>query len=315
MIYDLIIIGGGPAGLTAAIYSARYRMKTLVLSKQMGGLAATAHKVCNFPSYIEINGFELMNKFTEQVKALEIPIRYEEVKNVKKENNFIITTNKDKYFAKKVIFSGGTVRKELGVNGEKELLGKGVSYCATCDAAFFKDKEVAVIGGSNSALTSALILSEYAKQVHIIYRKNNFFRAEPSWTELVEKNEKIKVLFNEEVIEIMGGKSVEAIKLKSGKEVKLQGIFIEIGSIPNLNLLNSLDIKTEKGYIIADKNQKTNVPGFYAAGDITNNSFKQIVTASSEGAIATYNIYKEIKGEEEEKSQNDRLRMQKIPAR
>ncbi|HJX50496.1 MAG TPA: FAD-dependent oxidoreductase, partial [Candidatus Nanoarchaeia archaeon] len=193
------------------------------------------------------------------------------------------------------------VRKKLNVPGEASLLGKGVSYCATCDGGLFQDKVVAVIGGSNAALTAALLLSEYSDKVYLIYRKDKFFRAEPSWVDLVENNNKIKILFNEEIIKINGKEKVQSIDLKSGKILDLDGVFIEIGSLPKIDFISNFKIKLdEKGYVLVDKNQKTNEKGVYAAGDITNNALKQIITAGAEGAIAAYNIYQEIKKDSQE---------------
>jgi thioredoxin reductase (NADPH) len=296
MIYDLIIVGGGPAGLSAAVYSARYKINVALITKETGGLAATAHKVCNFPSYVSVSGFELMQNFNKQVEELKVPIIYSEINEIKKlDNNFEVITSDKKYKTKKVIIATGTKRKQLNVKGEKEFLGRGVSYCATCDAAFFKDKLVSVIGGSDAALTAALLLSEFAKKVYIIYRKDKFSKAEPSWIELVEKDKKITSLFEQEVKEIFGDKNVEGVLLKSGEKIKCEGVFIEIGSEPDIKFAKELNLKTEKGYIKTDKNQETSVKGIYAAGDITNKELKQIVTASAEGAVAAYNIYKELK--------------------
>lgn len=296
MEYDVIIIGGGPAGLSAAIYAARYKLKTAVLTKTIGGLASTAHRVCNFPSYKDVNGYELMQKFKDQVEELEVPIIYEGAIRIEKTNKgFCIHTNKSKYKAKKVIFSGGTSRVKLNVEGENKFLGRGVSYCATCDAAFFKEKVVAVVGGSDAALTAALLLAEHAKKVHIIYRGTHFHRGEPSWVELVEKEHKIKVHFEEEILEIIGEKKVDKLKLKSGKEINLDGVFIEVGSIPEASILNEMAIKMKNGYITTDKYQRTNVEGLFAAGDVTENVLKQIITASSEGAVAAYSAYCELK--------------------
>lgn len=298
MEYDLIIIGAGPAGLTAAIYAARYKLNVAIISKNSGGLASVAHKVCNFPTYNEIKGFELMKKFINQVEEMKIPIFYNEVVKIETKNKrFIINTSEgEKYISKKIIFSSGTERLKLNVPGENRLLGKGVSYCATCDAPFFKDKTVAVIGGGDSALTAALLLKEFAKKVHIIYRKESFSKAEPSWVEQVSNEPKITKIFSDEVIDIIGEDKVEALKLKSGKKINVDGIFIEIGSVPKSEFIKSLKVGlTEKGYIITDKNQKTNIEGFFAAGDITNNPLKQIVTACGEGATAAFEVYNEIK--------------------
>lgn len=298
-IYDLIIIGGGPAGLSAAIYASRYKLNLIVFSKNMGGLAATAHKVCNFPSYNEVKGFELMERFTKHAEELGAPINYEEITEIeRKDKGFIIHTEKEKFKCKKIIFAGGTIRTRLNVPGEGKFIGRGVSYCTTCDAAFFKNKTVAVIGGSDAALTSALLLCEYADKVYIIYRGEAFIRGDPTWVEIVNNNKKIIKIFKEEIVEIVGNNSVEKIKLKSGKEMKMDGVFVEIGSVPETNLLAPLKVALdEKGYIVVDKDQKTNVHGLFAAGDITNNKLKQIVTASAEGAVAAYGVYREIKEE------------------
>lgn len=297
MEYDLVIIGAGPAGLSAAMYAARYKLKTLILSKDMGGLAATAHIVCNYPSYPEISGLDLMVRFKDQVEKLGVEIKYDGVEDIKKKKSlFDIKTNNNNYLAKKIIFAGGTTRVKLGVEGEEKLVGKGVSYCATCDAGLFKDKTVSVVGGSDAALTAALLLREYTKDVHIIYRGDYFHRGDPSWIELVNNDKKIKKHFNEEISEMIGDKKLEKIKLKSGKTMKMDGVFIEIGSIPENYILSKLKVKfNEKGYIITDKYQSTNIKGLFAAGDVTNNVLKQIVTASSEGAIAAYAAYCSIK--------------------
>ena len=297
--YDLIIIGGGPAGLSAAVYAARYKLKLLVFSKNMGGLAATAHKICNFPSYTEVKGFELMERFTKHAEELGVPINYDEVTKIeKRDKGFIVHTEKEKFKCKKIIFAGGTIRTRLNVPGEGKFTGRGVSYCTTCDAAFFKNKTVCVVGGSDAALTSALLLDEYAQKIFIIYRGEAFVRGDPTWVDAVNENKKITKMFKEEIAEITGDKSVEKIKLKSGKELKVDGVFIEVGGVPETGLLKPLNVGLdEKGYIIVDKNQKTNVRGLFAAGDITNNKLKQIVTAAAEGAVSAYGVYREIKEE------------------
>ncbi len=297
--YDVVIVGGGPGGLSAAIYCARYKLKSVLFSKTIGGLAATAHRICNFPSYSEIKGPELMQRFTKHAEELGAEIIYEEIIKIdKKGKEFIVVSENGKYRCKKIIYAGGTTRTRLDVAGEGKFLGRGVSYCTTCDAAFFKNKHVAVVGGSDAALTSALLLSEYNDNVYIIYRGSEFNKGDPTWIEAVKKTKKIKILFNEEVAEIIGNKCVEKIKLKSGKEMKMDGVFIEIGSTPDTKVLIDLGIRiNEKGYIIVDREQKTNISGLFAAGDITDNKLKQIVTAAAEGAVAAYSAYKEINEE------------------
>lgn len=293
--YDLIIIGAGPAGLTAAVYSARYKLKTLVLGKLHGGLISEAYEVCNFPTYDKIKGFEIAMKMTEQVKKLGVEIKAEDVKEVKiSEGGFLIKASSE-YRAKKIIIATGTERRKLNINREGEFTSKGISYCATCDAPFYKDLVVGVVGGSDSALTAALLLSEYAKKVYIIHRKDKFDKAEPSWIELVEKNEKITALFNSNVVELKGKNKLEGIKLDNGQEIKIDGLFIEIGSVPSEKISNQLGLKKENGFIETNKKQETNMKGVFAAGDVTANPLKQVITACAEGAIAAFSAFEEIK--------------------
>ncbi len=299
MVYDLIIVGAGPAGLSAAIYAARYRLNAIVIGKEIGGMAGYAHKVCNYPSYSEINGIELMQKFVKHVKELGVQIINEEVLKISgKDGNFVVKTGKKEYAGKKIIYAGGTIRNKLGARNEEKFIGKGVSYCTTCDAGFFKERIVAVVGGGDAALSSALLLSKFAKKIIIIYRKSEFKKANPLWIEQVEKNKKISCECDEEVSEILGNEAVTGVKLKSGRELKADGVFVEIGSIPHTYVLSSLGVKkSEKGYIVTDKNGRTSVKGLFAAGDITNNNLKQIVTAAGEGASAAFEVFKELRKE------------------
>jgi thioredoxin reductase (NADPH) len=297
MNYDLIIIGSGPAGLTSAVYAARYKLNILVIGQLPGGLAGEAHEVCNFPSYGKVGGMELMMKMIKQVQDFKVQIKNEEVQDLKKEkDSFEVKTNKETYSAKKIIIATGSERRKLGIKREKELTGKGISYCATCDSGFYKDKVAGVIGGSDAALTAALLLAKFAKKVYIIYRKDKFFRAEPTWIEEVSKTKNIEPIFDAEVEELIGEKGLEKVKLKDGKEIALDGLFIEVGSVPNIQLAEKLKLKLDKGHIAVDKEQKTNTEGVFAAGDITNNPLKQIVTACAEGAIASQTAYQEIQG-------------------
>ena len=300
MIYDLIIVGAGPAGLSAAIYASKYKLNTLVIGEELGGTATHAYKVENYPGFKSIPGIELMNKFKEQVKGLA-GIKNKEIIKLEKKGNFIITTRKGTYQSDALIFAAGTKRKALNIKGENEFLNKGVSYCATCDAAFFKDKVVGVVGGNDAAAMSALLLAEYAKKIFIIYRKEKI-RAEPLRVSQLEKNKKIIIINNTNVIAVNGDKMVSSVTLDKefnhSKELNLSGLFIEIGSVPSTVLTKPLGIELdEQGYIIVDSSQKTNLEGFYAAGDITtsSNKFWQIVTAASEGAIAAHSVYEFLK--------------------
>ena len=300
MVYDLIIIGAGPAGLSAAIYASRYNLNVLVVGDEPGGMAAEAYKVENYPGFKSVSGMELMNKFKEQVNGL-VDIKQEKIIELKKENNFVITAKDRVYKSKAVIVASGTKRRKLNIKGEKEFLGRGVSYCATCDAAFFRDKVVGVVGGNDAAAMSALLLAEYAKKVFIIYRKEKI-RAEPLRVSQLEKNKKITIINNTNVIAVNGDKMMNSVTLdkefNENKELALDGLFIEIGSVPSTVLTKKLSINLdEEGYVIVDSAQKTNIEGFYAAGDITTNSnkFRQIITAASEGAIAAHSVYEFLK--------------------
>ena len=294
--YELAIIGTGPAGMNAAIYAARYKIKTLVFGEIMGGMAAEAHEICNLFGFSKIKGYELAMKIQEQAESLGIEVKNEKVIQViKKENEFEIKTNENTYSSKKIILAMGTEKRKLGIERENEMIGKGISYCATCDGAFYKDKTVGVVGGGNSALTAALLIAEFATKVYIIYRQDKFFRAEPAWVEAVAKNAKIEPVFKANVIEIIGEKKLESVKLDNEQTLQLDGLFIELGSEPNTELCEQLGVELERGHIKTDKTQKTNVFGVYAPGDITNNALKQIITAAAEGAIAATQTYSELK--------------------
>lgn len=298
-VFDVIIIGSGPAGLTAGIYAARYNLDFLIIGELNGGAISEAHKVCNYPSQNNISGFKLTQGMVNHVEELEGEIEQEKVSKIEKDDNkFIVTTNNEKYFAKKIILATGREKQKLGIPGEDKFLGRGVSYCATCDAAFYKDKIIAVAGGGNAAITAALLLAEYAKKVYIIYRQNKFFRAEPAWVKQLEKEKKIEPIFNSNISEIYGENFVEGIKLNNGNKLKLDGVFVEIGFKPNEIFTKQLDLQTDKGYIITDERQKTNIDEVYAAGDSTNNNLKQVITACAEGAIASTSVYEELKLEE-----------------
>ena len=294
--YDLIIIGGGPAGLSAAIYAARYKLKTLILTKIIGGEIIEAHLVENYPGTKAASGMEMMNDWKEQALNLgtEIKERYEVKEITKQEDHFLVN---NEYKAKAILLTTGTQRRKLDVKGEENFIGKGVSYCATCDSAFFKDKTVAVIGGSDSAVLAALLLTQYAKKVYIIYRKDRL-RAEPIRTEKAENNPKIEIIYNANVTEIKGKDFVQSVKLDNSNELKLDGIFIEIGSVPSTALAKELNLELdENNCIIVDKSQKTSEDKVYAAGDITTNcnGFRQVITAAAEGAIAAHSIYNDLK--------------------
>ena len=298
-IYDVIIIGSGPAGLTSAIYTARSRFKTLILEKAIvGGQVTVTAEVENYPGFVEpINGFLLMNSFENQAKKFGAEIKTGvEVKKIDKKNNlFLIDAGEQVYKSKVLIIATGTKYRNIGIPGEKEFAGRGVSYCATCDGAFFKDQVVAVIGGGNSALDEALFLTKFARKIYLIHRRKEF-RADKIYQERVFGNNKIETVLNYIPEAIHGNeKGVEKIVIKekdSGdiKELNVDGVFVFIGLSPNTEFLNGF-VETDKaGYIVTDNEKATNVEGCYAAGDVTIKTLRQIATAVGDGATAANSV-------------------------
>ena len=298
--YDLAIIGAGPAAMSAALYAARYKMKVAMIGKIPGGYINEAHLVENWLGEKSIPGPELVTKFYDHIKTTAVDIIPTDVRGiVKNANSFTIVKEGENLETKRIILAIGTERNKLGIKGENEFLGKGVSYCTTCDAFFFKDKDVAIVGGSDSACTGAIMLADIAKKVYLVYRQGEL-RAEPAWVEEVKQNPNIELILNTNPAEIIGDKVVTGLKLDNGITLNIDGVFVEIGTTPGKAITASLNINTdEKGYIIVDDNQATNIPGIWAAGDITtkNHKLKQIITAAAEGAVATYGIFLEKKSD------------------
>jgi thioredoxin reductase (NADPH) len=300
--YDLLVIGAGPAGITASIYASRYKISHLVLGNPFESSLAKAHMIENWPGEKSIKGEDLLEKFSDHAKGLGGEFVLESAVSIVKENNFFqIKTNQDKvYESKTVMICSGTKEKKLGVPGEEEFLGRGVSYCAICDGAFFKEKTVAVVGGGNSAIMAALMLSEHANRVYLVHRSE--FKCEPLVLERVEKNNKITLIKGVNIKEIKGDKKVQSIVLDSehegNNEVLVDGVFIEIGLAPNSVLLKDLGVEIDaKGSIVVDAGGKTNIEGLYAAGDVTNgsNGIRQVLSATSEGMIAVSGVYNFLK--------------------
>jgi thioredoxin reductase (NADPH) len=311
--YDLIIIGSGPAGFTASIYASRYMLKNLVLGDKVGGTIGMASKVCNFPGFTEISGLDLMAKIEEQVKGLGAEVFYDAAVGIKKiEGGFEVVTKSGKnYQAKTVILATGTERRRLEVPGEKEYLGKGVSYCTTCDAPFFKDKVVAVAGGADAACTGAIYLAEMAKKVYIVYRKEKL-RAEPVWVKQIEGNAKIEPVYNANIIKILGAKEFDSaagevvggVELdnpyKGEKILRVDGVFVEIGGVPGTGLAASLEVELDEvGFVKVNEKMETNILGVFSAGDCNSTlpGFAQVITAAAEGAVAAASVYKFLKQE------------------
>ncbi len=298
--YPLVIIGVGPAGLTASIYASRYKVNHLIIGQALGGLAFEAHKICNFPTEQEISGREITEKMQKHAEFLGAFLISDKVIKIVEQNKiFKISTQRGKTFlADTLLLAVGTEYRRLNLPNENEFLGKGVSYCATCDAMFYENKTVAVIGGSDSANTASLYLAEIAKKVYQIYRKNKL-RGEVEWINQVTNNKKIEVIYNTEVVGLKGKEKLEKIILSTSyqkaPEIIVDGLFVEIGTIPQKELIQQLSLETDKnGYIKVSSDQKTNQMGVWAAGDITSasNNFRQIITACSEGAIAAESIFK-----------------------
>ena len=301
--YDLVILGTGPAGLTAGLYSTRYKLKTLAIGQIDGGMMSESHKICNFPTEKEISGFDLTQKMKENSISQGMGFRRSEVLNVEKVGDtFEVTiSNNNKLHSKAVLFATGTVHRKLNLPNEEKLLGRGVSYCATCDGMFYRNKIVAVVGGGDSAVTSALYLSEISEKVYLIYRGNKL-KAEPIWVEKISKKPNVEIIFETNIKEFLGDSSLEKITLDKkyldSYELNVDGVFVEIGTEPKyFDYLKKLEVEMDEfNYIKVDKAQKTNVSGIWAAGDVTtgSNKFRQIITACSEGAIASEDIFKYI---------------------
>lgn len=297
--YDLIIVGAGPAGLTASIYASRYKLNHLVLGDICASALSKAHMVENWPGEKAIKGADLLTKFYEQARDLGAEMLSEDMISIRKEGDvFKLKTSRGQELeAKAVIISSGTKERKLGIPGEEEFLGRGVSYCAICDCAFFKEKTVAVAGGGNSAIMAALMLAEHAQKVYIIHRSDNF-RAEPVMLERAKANPKIEILAGFNIAEIQGEKKVQRIILdkeyEGNKELSLDGVFVEIGMVPNNILLKDLGAEIDgQGHVVVDAGCGTDVPGLYAAGDVSSgsNGMRQALSASSEGMIAASSVF------------------------
>lgn len=301
--YDLIIIGSGPAGYSAAIYAARYKLNTIIVGAVAGGTMAEAHLVENWPGINSITGVELTKNFKEHVEYFNIEIEEGHVAEiVKNDNGFIVKMEGGKEFeSKAVIIAAGTKKRKLDVLGEQELKGKGVSYCATCDAFFFKNKTVAVIGGSDSAGTAALLLADHADRVYIIYHREPL-RCEDITFERIKNNGKIEIIYNTSITKINGEQKVESVELSrefnGERNLKVDGVFIEIGATPSADLAKNLGIELDKlERIKINPDCSTNIDGVFAAGDVTVGLYdlKQIITAAASGAIAATSANKFVK--------------------
>ncbi|MCJ7469611.1 thioredoxin-disulfide reductase, partial [Candidatus Bathyarchaeota archaeon] len=297
--WELIIIGGGPAGLAAGIYGVRSGLKTLVLEEKIaGGTAVDAPIIENYPGFPSISGFDLAQKMVDHAKNLGISIHeFEAVTKLDfKGQEKIVTTDKGAYSATALIIASGSHYRELGVPGEKEYRGRGVSYCGLCDGPLFKNKRILVVGGGNSALITTLYLAGLAAEVQIAHRRDSF-RAEEALVRAIEKKDNVKILWNTEIREIKGEKLVNKAVLLNSKtqitqELQVDGVFVQVGEDPNSQLAKEASVAVdEDSYIIVDMLQKTSVPGVYAAGDVTSHPVKQVGTAVGQGITAATQAY------------------------
>lgn len=297
MNFDVITVGGGPAGLSAAIYAVRAGCSVaLCESAAYGGQMLLAHEIENYPGFLRVTGFELADAMTEQAKALGVTFLHGKVHTVKSVGGeFEVVCGKKTLYVKAVIAATGTNRRELGIPGEKEFLGRGVSYCAVCDGRFFSGRDVAVVGGGNTALGDALYLSSFCKSVTLIHRRDTF-RADHILCERLKETSNIRSIMQARVCEISGGSSVERLGLVSTafdkplaqSDLHTDAVFIAIGNIPDTGYLAEIGggVLDAGGYIIADEQCRTAVPGLFAAGDVRSKELRQIATAVSDGAIA-----------------------------
>lgn len=297
MIYDVIIVGGGPAGLTAAIYAKRAGLSMILLdpSPMSGGQIVNTYEVDNYPGLPGKSGMELGMAFRQHGEKLGAEYRVESVKSIGVENGYKqVVTRKETYLAKTVILCTGAVNRKLGVAGEKEFTGAGVSYCATCDGAFFRNKVTAVVGGGDVALEDALFLSRFASKVYLIHRRDEFRGAKILQDQVME-NPKIEVLYDTVVNEIRGQSQVESLliynrKKEESSELPVDGVFIAVGILPNTEKLSNLPAVDDHGYIIAGEDTVTSEPGIFAAGDVRTKQLRQVITAAADGANAITSI-------------------------
>lgn len=310
-IYDVLIIGAGSAGMAAGIYSVRFGLKTLVLGKVVGGLLNESHNVENYPGYASIPGLDLMMKFKEHCDHLGVPIKEEWVTSVEKQHYddpkktlYNVTTEDESggthsYAGRTLILGMGTKHRKLGAKNEEKLSGRGVSYCATCDAAFYKNMPVAIVGGGDSAAQAGDLVAQFASHVYMLVRKDKM-RAEPINIKRLEQNPKVTILYNTEALEAIGEKALTGIRLSTphnGSDIlPVEGMFVEIGHDIQSELAATLGVAlNDHGEIKIDAESQTNLRGVYAAGDVADRKYKQAITGVAEGVIAAFSAYSLLK--------------------
>lgn len=292
--YDVVVIGGGPGGYGAALYTARASLSTLVIEKlSPGGQMATTDIVENYPGFVEgINGLELGMQMKQGAERFGVKTKMAEVKSVDlTATPKLIHTRKETFEAKTVILALGASPRELGLEKERELRGRGVSYCATCDGMFYRDKTVVIVGGGNTAVADAIFLAKICKKVYLVHRREEL-RASKTYMDSLEKAENIEFVWNSEVVDVIEEGIVTGVKIRNNldqsiTEVVCDGVFIAVGNVPNTTLIQGQIELDEAGYVVADETTKTNIPGVFAVGDMRQKPLRQIVTAVSDGAVAS----------------------------
>lgn len=289
--FDCIVIGAGIAGVTASIYLKRAGLKILLLEKKaIGGQIINTSEIENYPTIENIDGTSFSLQLQNQIKKLEIPIEYKEVLDIQINGDLKIVKTKDnEYITKNIIIATGRIPRKLNLDNEDKLLGRGISYCATCDGYFYKNKKVAIVGGGNSALEAAIYLSKICNSVTVINRGEKL-RADEELQNEVKLLENVKILYNEEILSLGEKDGILNYLTLKNNEISIDGLFVYIGLVPTLPFIKNIDLKLENGYIVVNQKMETNIPGIYACGDIIKKDVYQIITAASEGAIAASNI-------------------------
>lgn len=284
-----IVIGAGPGGMSAAIYLKRAGIDVTLIEKMVpGGEMLKTNKIENYLGFDSIDGGELALRMSSQVKDLGVEIIRDDITDISYDNTFIVTGLKNKYQADYVIIATGRVPRKLGLDMEEALLNRGISYCATCDGAFYKGKEVAIVGGGDSALTEALYLSDICLKVYVLVRKD--LKASDILQNRVKNKDNIVILKNVSVSQFISSDSLTGVLLNDGRKLDVNGLFIAIGGTPDISFLKNLNVDTINGYIKTDDKMRTNIKGLYAVGDVRYKDFYQIITAASDGAIAALSI-------------------------
>lgn len=290
MKYDVVIIGAGPAGLSAGIFTVRAGLSTACFERLViGGQAALSYDISNYPGFNKISGIDLMQKIHDHATELGVSTIYEDVVSLTRDDTqFVIKTRKNEYYANQVIVASGCTARKLGLQDEKKFIGRGISYCASCDGSFYKDRIVAVVGGGDTAFENVDYLAPLVKKLYLINRSEKFKAGEYKLNQ-AKRYKNVEILTNANVVKLMGGDKLENITIyQNGEEydIAVDGLFIAIGQEPYVDFID-LDIELDKyGYIVVDQNMRTNVDKLYACGDVTSKDFRQVITACSDGAIA-----------------------------